>query len=198
MRNIGDNSVLYSSVVKRFMLYDVFYTDSDLLRLTDMPELVVFGGQTYTPAAVESSGLTISSDGKVNDVTLTTANLDRAMQYYLDTYDMIGRAVKIREVFADADGVVKGSVLLTFKIKSAKTTRQTAVFTLSMGVDVLGVTVPGRKMYANFCYNQFKDGNCKYSGADASCTKLFDDCAKKGNALNFGGFPALVKAHVYV
>lgn len=198
MRNIGDNSVLYSSIVKRFTLYDVYYTDADALYLTDIKEETVYNGVVYAPAAVQSSGITYSSDGKLNDVTLTTGNLDRLMQYYLEQYEMMGRAVKIREVFADAEDVIKGSVVYTYRIKSAKVSKKQAVFTLGVGVDVLGVTVPGRKVYSNFCYNQFRDSNCKYAGTDSTCTKLFDDCIAKGNNQNFGGFPALVKAHVYV
>jgi lambda family phage minor tail protein L len=199
MQTIGSNdSVLRSSVVKFFYLYDIYWSSSSSLKYTDANEPVVFEGKTYAPFPVKSSGVSTDSEGKVNDVTLTVSNIDRLIQLFLETTGFMGNKATIRQVFADQDGNIKGSLVSSYRIKNATVTSTEATFTLSTGVDVLGATIPARKIFSNFCSHQFRDANCKYTGAAVQCSKIFDDCIGKNNNLNFGGFPALVKANVYI
>lgn len=191
--------VIHNDELIVFKMYEITYDpNKEPLRWTDWDDTVSYGGYIYEPQAVKSTGINQSDDGKIESVTLTIGNANRQIQYYIEQYGLIGKRIKIIEVFCAADGSQKGNIPLQFKISSATAKKDVATFTLSFGFDIFNITIPNRKVYTDFCQWQFKDENCKYAGGHDSCAKTFADCKKKINNLNFGGFPALVRSHIYV
>jgi phage-related protein len=85
-----------------------------------------------------------------------------------------------------------------FVIRSIKTNAKQADFTCGLGFDVFKIKIPKRVIYANFCRWGFKDSNCGYSGSDVACTKTFDECRRKNNLKNFGGFPGVQDTRIFI
>jgi len=197
--NEATTRLLAGPEVTTLYLYDIFYqgTDSEPLRWSNWDEELVFDGQTYLPQTIKHNELEQGTDGKINDVTLSIGNADRQVQYYIEQYDLIGKVVRITQIFLDGDGAILGHINISFRIKAAKATKTQADFTLSIGLDFLQSKAPCRRMFSRFCGHQFKDIGCGYQGTDTACTKLFNDCVRKGNQQRFGGFPAILTERFY-
>jgi len=190
------NKLITSDELITFYLYEIDYGEG-VLYWTNWNERLVYGSKTYEPQVIKHSELTQSTDGKINNITLSIGNADRIIQYYIENYDLIGKQVKITQLFVDSGGTIQGEITVTFFIEGAVATKKQVDFTLSIGLDYLKAKVPSRKMFSSFCRWQFKDANCGYSGADATCSKSFKECLRKGNQKNFGGFPAILNQRLY-
>ena len=188
-------AIINSLNVETFYLYDVWYdTNQPSLKFTTLSEDFTFNSSVYTSAAVKQSEITRSSDGSVNDVTLSVGNVDGVMQYYYEQYNLSGKPVRIRQLFAGAQSYRE----YMYIIKSATSNDTQIEIVCGKGFDVFLCQVPRRTVLRNFCKWQFKSSDCAYSGADVVCSKHFTDCRRKGNTANFGGFPAVIANKVYV
>jgi phage-related protein len=189
-------ALINSSELTTIYLYEVYYDDAqDPKRFADWDDDVLFGGNTYEKAVIKASEQSCESDGQISDVTLTVGNADRAIQYYIENYDLIGKKVKIIQIFSG----VSDYIATTFRIKSAKAKKDYVSFTLSIGFDVLRLEIPARTVRSRMCWHRFKgtDGSCGYSGSDTTCDRSFEACKAKGNVARFGGFPAIPNERIY-
>lgn len=184
-----------SLTVETFYLYEVHYDNSlEPLRLTNLSEDFVFEGQTYSKAAISQTEITQSADGKINDITISIGNVNRVMQSYVESYQMSGKRVRVMQLFKNCNSYMQ----LDYIIKTIKSNKSQVDFTCGLGFDALLLEVPKRTVLRDFCKWQFKDSNCLYAGADSTCSKQYNDCLRKGNISNFGGFPAVVTSRVFV
>lgn len=181
-------------------VYELDWKDGDYagnekpLRFTSWDEPVVFGGHEFTPIPIKHGDISQSDDGKLNDVTITVGNADRMMQYYIENYELIGKRVTIRQFFfGKSNGMCSG----TFSIKGVTAKKDVATFSLSIGIEFLDVQFPNRIASSRFCQWPFRGQECQYRGPDASCSKTFDDCKRKGNSRRFGGFPGILNQRFY-
>lgn len=192
----NDMTVIRSEALIQLTLLSVNYQASDYLRWTDWTEEVADGGYIYEPRTFKFGAFRTASDGKTATSTLTVANADREIQFFMQQYKLLGKKVRIALVFFDTDMVKHGEIVRNFTIEEADMAGEAAVFTLSIGFNMLTKAVPARKLL-NFCQHQFRDGGCRYAGADTDCSKMFDDCLKKGNSRYFNGFPGMPKQYGY-
>lgn len=177
-------------------LYEVFYDiDGGSICYTNWDEAVSYNGKVYEPTAIKHTDLSQSADGKLNDVTLTVGNADRIIQFYVETYDLVGKRVKVTQLFM---GSSTGSIQGTFKIKSVVVKKDQAQFVLSTGIDYLRSELPRRFASARHCCWQFKSVECGYEGSDEDCEKTFDACAAKGNVERIGCFPGIINDKIYI
>lgn len=203
LENADIMEVTHSTTPVSYYLYELTYSDSeDPLRLAAWGADVDFDGYTYSASTIKHDEVTTSSDGKVNDVTVTVGNVDRAIQEYIEEYDIVGNKVVVTQIFEDEYGSIAGSVVVEFTIKSIKATEESATFTLSAGVDYFQLKFPGRIVRSRYCRWRFDDENCKYTsntgGTDTTCNLTFRDCKNKGNIINFGAFPAVPSSRIYI
>jgi phage-related protein len=68
--------------------------------------------------------------------------------------------------------------------------------TLTFGIpNPLTQRIPLRRYSCSICWKAtpslFTGPECKYTGADGTCTGTFVDCRTKGNDVNWGGFLGL-------
>lgn len=188
--------LLNGSEITTIDLYEIYYSDvEDPIRWCSWDEEISWNGNIYYPTVIKHSDFTTDSSGKMNDVSMTVGNLDRAIQYYIEQYDLIGKKVKIIQIFSG----ITDCISTTFKIASAKAKKDYATFSLSVGFDFLLSTLPARKMFARFCSWQFKgsDGNCPYVGSDTMCEHTWEACKKKGCLTKIGCFPAILNERIY-
>jgi len=187
--------IINAKEVTSIFLYELHYsTSEDPLYWTSYDEDVTFNSTVYTKFPITHDTINENSDGEIQEVTVRVANADRAVQYYVENYSLMWKKFVIKEIF------IGTSEYLTynFLIKSCKCTKSIATFILSSGIDILGLVIPNRKMIQNYCPWTFKDSNCLYSGSDTVCEKTFNDCKKKDNLNNYGGFPAMISNNFYI
>lgn len=182
--------------VTSYYLYEIDYAENEpSLCWTNYDVPVTYNSKTYTPFAIQHNDIGQGTDGSIQPVTLSVGNLDsgRVIQQAIEEYSLIGRSVVITQIIVGGLNSDMSDLSNIFKITSAKANKGAVTFSLSLGFDILMMTVPTRKVFSQFCNWQFKgiDGNCGYVGADAECRKSWQDCISKGNQRNFGGFPAV-------
>jgi phage-related protein len=184
-----------SEEVQTLFLYEFTYDDAnDPLRWTSWDVEVSFEGHVFTPEVVKHSDITQSSDGKINECSLTVGNANRMIQYYIENYDVIGRQVRIIQFFVGQTGYVE----TTYVIKGAKAKGDVATFGLSIGIDFLRLQVPGRIMRSRMCGWKFGDSQCgKTPGPEEQCERTLEACRAKNNVARFGGFPGIINERFY-
>lgn len=171
-------------------------------RHTDFSEEVYYNTNLYTPVPMKRSEFKQSSDGKIEDVTLSIANIDqdREIQQIIENYEIIGSDVTVYEFFIDPSTglTIDTPIVNTFKVKGAKATKGQVDFSLSIGFDFFNSKLPARQFLSKFCrWKRFKDSYCKYAGSDTTCDRTFDACQAKGNVINFGGAPGILTQRLY-
>lgn len=194
--NVGRHTVLPNTAE--------FYADKDGNPLdpfyyTNRAKPFVYDGIVYQPIKIEDSGATQDTSGKLSELSLTVANLDGFLQYYIEEYDLCGNTVIVGLVLVDlADESVFAVVQDEFRISAISIDDTQATFSLSCGIDVLRLSLPGRKAYSQLCPWEFGGEDCKKVKAPGEkCSQTWLDCQLKNNTKNFGGFPGILNERFY-
>jgi len=180
-------------------LYDVHYTDSDVLYLTDADEDLVFEGRTYEHKPVEHVDISENIRSVSSKMTLRVGNADRSMQVYLENHDGLrGRKVVTRLVWrnllSDTDAVQRA----VFFVDHARDYDTFVEFELAPKFNLMGTKLPGRFYGRDYCqWKRFKDADCRYAGDETECDRTLDRCEELGNTLQFGAFPSVPTTKVF-
>ena len=183
-------------VITTFFLYEIFYTETESIKWTNWDENYVKDGKVYEVQTISSPNIVQSNDGKINGLSLEIGNAERQIQFYIEKYDLQGKVVKITEVIIDNKKLV-GENEVTYRISSIKTTKDKGTIGLSIGLDFLKIQCPNRKMLSRYCGWKFRGPECKYAGDDKECNRTLDDCFRKYNSANFGGFPGITNERMF-
>lgn len=172
--------------------YDIYYTDSDVVRLTDCGSDLVFEGNTYLKFPIKHQDVSESVNGEVPKVKLLVGNADRIMQYYLELYDGLrGKRVDIittfRPLITDDAFVIRD----VFYVDTPKDSEEVVEFTLLPEFDMMSIQIPCRIYDRYHCGWDFKDSDCKYSGTELECDFSLERCEELLNSVNFGAFPSI-------
>ena len=178
-------------------LFEVYYTDSDLLRLTDFDSDLTFDGNSYRAFDIsyEDTGENIRLS--VDTVTIRMGNVSREMQAYLELYDGLrGHSFNIKHVWYNQLSDAVCFMEESYYVDTAESNEEFIEFTLSSKFDVLNVQLPLRTYDRQHCYWKFvTDGSsdCGYSDAGLGdwCDHTFNRCKVLENTLRFGGFPSI-------
>lgn len=183
-----------------YTLYDYDGASSNLY-FAEWDSDVTFDGVTYTRFPIKHQMIKSNTQGQIDTVQLTIGNVSRLIQAYLETYDLRAKKVKIRMVFSDQLADASAYIDEVFYIESYSADDTNAQFNLSSKFDVMDVELPNRRYMRNYCSWKFKGTECKYAGATSTCNKTETACrAMSGgsNIVNFGGFPGIPTARIYV
>lgn len=194
LSNTGKKHIVGQEIVT-YYLYELYYDDGEQpFRITNNHEPVTWGGNVYEPFEISHGDISQGDDGKINDVTISVGNAEGIIQYYVEHYEIIGKNIRIIQLIGDGEAI-EGTLV----IKGCKATKSQVDFTAGLGLEVMKRTIPSRRMYSRFCSFKFRDAmTCKYSGTDTKCDRSFDDCKRKGNIVNFGGFPGIINDRIYL
>ena len=173
------------------------YDGTNDLRLAEYDADVTFDSLTYTKFPITHDFIGENSTGENEQVRVKVANVSRLIQAYLETYDLRGKKVTIKLVWANQLAVATACISHTFYIDSYTADERDVTFTLSSRFNVLDFKLPGRKFSRFYCTWKFKSVQCGYSGAESSCNKTFQKCRDLSNQLRFGGFPSIPSRQVY-
>ena len=160
-------------------------------------DLTPWLGETWTAFPFDIDEIS-EVRGEVPQVNVRVSNLSRAMEKYIQDYDIYCKnngykpievsiyVVNTKQVAANP--TCDPEVEHVFELKQPRTDSRWATF-------VLGVANPFRRRYPqerilkNFCRFRFKSARCGYAGTAAACNKTLAQCRLLENSKRFGGFP---------
>ena len=156
------------------------------------------GGVTYTKFPIQYENITENSKGEIDTVRLTVGNASRVIEAYLTTYDLRGKQVTIRTVFADQLADTDAYIDDIYFIDSYTADEESVQFSLSSKFDVLDIQLPGRTFLRNYCQWKFKSTECGYAGGETACNKTLARCRVLANQVRFGGFPSIPSDRLFI
>ena len=174
------------------------YNGADDLRFAEYDSDVTYQGDVYSKFPLTHENISENTQGEIDHVTVTISNISRLIQGYLESYDLRGKKVIIRKVWANHLADPNAYTDSIYYIDSYIADENNVVFTLSSKFDVLDLELPARRYSRNYCSWKFKSAECGYAGAETSCDKTLQRCRELSNQIRFGGFPSIPTRRIFV
>jgi len=191
-------------------LYSIFDYDSLGLNhdkhFAAYSEDVVFDGVTYTKFPLTHDAIAENSKGELDSVKVQLSNIARYLEYYLQNYDLRGKRVSIKMVYANMLDDTDSYIEFSNYIDSYTSNVKNVVFNLMSKFDVLDVVVPGRIFIKSHCQWLFASPavraagggqECGYAGSETLCNRTRSRCRELGNHKRFGAFPSALGGTSY-
>jgi len=169
------------------------------LRFAEYKEDIVFDGNTYTAFPISLDTMTENAQGEVDTIKIRVSNVSRAIQYYLENYDLREKKVTIYQVWADQLTDVDNAMIYIYYIDKYLASEMAVEFECSSKFDVLDIELPlGRYMRGVCRWKEFKDADCGYSGVETACNRTITHCRARSNIARFGAFPSVPTQRTYI
>lgn len=161
---------------------------------------VTFDGVEYQKFPITHDEITENTKGEIDTIKVQISNIARLIEYYLQTYDLRGKEISIKQVWADKLDDPDCYIEFSSFIDSYTSNVKDVVFSLMSKFDVLNVTIPGRLWLRDSCQAIFKgaDGECGYAGSETVCNRTWQRCKELNNSQRFGGCRAIPGRRGYV
>src|SRR3972149_4024804 len=132
-----------NSPIFLFTIYDAYYEDSEWkdLNLAEWDENITFDSVLYSKFPITHDEIGENSQGEIDAVKVSLANVSRVIQYYLENYDYRGKKVRIRLVWKDRLAYPDDKMDFIYYIDSYLANKDVVEFTLMPKTDVLDVTL---------------------------------------------------------
>ena len=180
------------------LLYELNYEDDSWLFFCEYDTDVVFDGQTYTSFPMSHELISENIQGSIDTVRVKIANVSRAIQAYIETYDAFrGKAIRIKTVWSNHLDDPTMYTLDEFYVDRVVSDENVTEFYLSSVFDVLNVFLPLRKYGRHFCFWAFKSTECGYVGIEAACSHTLQRCRQLENQARYGAFPSIPDSIYY-
>jgi lambda family phage minor tail protein L len=196
---LGTNAAFKEEGRKRstqpIFLYSIFDVDDNGLNkyFAAYDSNVIFGDPSveYIKFPITHDAITENSKGEIDNVKVQLSNIARYIEYYLQNYDLRGKKVSIRMVFANLLDDPDAYIEFSNYIDSYSSDVKNVMFNLMSKFDILDVTIPGRIFIQSHCQWVFKSTECGYGpGGESSCNKTRGRCRQLANQARFGAFPS--------
>ncbi len=174
------------------------YNGVDDLRFAEYDSDVTYRGDVYSRFPLSHENIGENTQGEIDQVNVTLSNVSRLIQGYLEQYDLRGKKVVIRKVWANQLTDPNAYTDSIYYIDSYTADEKDVVFTLSSKFDVRDLELPARRFSRNYCAWKFKSGECGYAGAESECNKTLQRCRELQNQIRFGGFPSIPSRRIFV
>ena len=158
---------------------------------------ITYDSQLYTRFPIRHEFIEENTQGQVDTIRLTVSNVSRAIQLYLETYDLRAKKVSIKQVWADQLADTDAYIEYIYYIDNYTADQDNVYFSLTSRFDVMDVSLPSRVFSRNFCSWIFSGTECGYSGSEVSCDKTKTRCKELSNFIAFGGFPSIPTRRAY-
>jgi len=167
------------------------------VRVVRNNENVTWRTYTWTAFPFEIDEIGEESKGEIPQVEVRVSNVSRAMEQYLQAYDVYTKANGFTPItvsifvlnsknLADTDPEVEH----LFELKQPKTNALWATFVLGAS-NPFNQRYPQARILKNHCRFVFKGTLCAYAGAETTCNKTLTRCRALSNSVRFGGFPGV-------
>ena len=153
----------------------------------------------YTRFPVTHDAITENVKGEIDSTKIQLSNVARLIEYYLQNYDLRGKKISIKMVFADLLDDPDAFVEFCNYIDSYASNVKDVVFNVMSRFDVLNVIIPGRSYIKSHCQCLFASPviralglgtECGYTGSETECNRTRSRCRALGNQVRFGAFPS--------
>jgi len=184
------NKQFSTSIILYGIRYDA--TANKWLYYTNYGSAVTYDGIEYVPAVIHHDAFKENTTGKIESVTLEIGNVDKIIQYYIDSYNALRKAkVVIKQVFKEelSDPTCYDEQI--YYIDGCSVSTSVASFVLGSSFDIMNVKVPKRTYSRGYCQFRFKGTECGYAGPEGTCNKTIQRCIELGNVERVGMFPAI-------
>jgi len=174
------------------------YDGSTDLNLAEWDTDVIYDGVTYTKFPIKHDEISENSQGEIDTLKVTVANVNRLIQSYLEGYDLRGKKVTITLIWANQIADADANIKFIYYIDNYTATQDTVEFVLSSKYDIIDLTLPSGIYNRNYCRWKFKSTECGYAGAQSTCDKRKDTCkTTMSNIARFGGFPSIPTGRLF-
>lgn len=189
-----------------YTIYDYIGT-SENLRFAAYDVDVIFDGETYLKFPITHDRITENTKGEVDSTTVQLSNVLRLIEYYLQNYDLRGKKVSIKLVYADALDDPDCFIEFSNYIDSYVSNVRDVIFTLMSKFDILNLSLPSVLWLRDFCQWEFacpavralgRGLECAYAGAETSCNRTWQRCKELGNSRRFLGARGIPGRRGYV
>jgi len=160
---------------------------------------VIFDGIDYIKFPITHDEITENVKGEIDTTKVQLSNVSRLIEYYLQNYDLRGKKISIKMVYANLLDDPDAYIEFSNYIDSYTSNVKDVVFSIMSKFDVLNVIVPGRIYIKSHCQTLFaspairalgKGQECGYLGAETECNKTRGRCRELGNQKRFNAFPS--------
>jgi len=180
-----------------YTIYD-YIGDSSNKCFAAYSQDVVFDGVTYTKFPITHDQITENTEGEIDTVNVQLSNISRLIEYYLQNYDLRGKKVSIKMVYADALDDPDCYIEFSNYIDSYTSNVKDVVFNLTSKFNILNLFIPTKLWMRDFCQWKFKSTQCGYSGAETACNRTWQRCQALANQRRFLGARAIPGRRGYV
>jgi len=168
---------------------------SDILRLVNNNENIIYDGNTYIKCNFELGEWNLTESGRLPNrtINITNADLIKFLLPYIEDYDgIIGSTVTVTPVNSDHLELDMSSKAQEYIVLQSSPGEDWISFVLG-APNPLNQRFPLSRYFGLHCrfVGHFKGVECGYAGEDATCKGTLADCIEKGNETRFGGQPAL-------
>jgi lambda family phage minor tail protein L len=170
------------------------------LNLAEKDKDIIYSGITYQAAPMRHEEIGENSAGEVDTIRISVSNVNRIMEARLWLYDLRGKKVTIRLVWADRLNDPDAHLDFVYYIDTYTSNETTVEFTLAPKFDLLDIELPLERYSRNYCrYRDFKGEECGYTGAETTCDRRKSTCKNiMNNVARFGGQPGTPSGRIYV
>jgi lambda family phage minor tail protein L len=184
-KNKPSNQPIYLYTIEK-------YDGSADLNLAEWDTDIVYDGVPYTKFPIKHDEVSENSQGEIDTLRVTVANVNRAIQAYLEGYDLRGKKVIITLVWANQLSDADANIKFIYYIDNYTATQDAVEFVLSSKYDIIDLTLPNGIYNRNYCRWKFRSSECAYAGAQTTCDKRKTTCkTTMSNIARFGGFPSV-------
>ncbi len=159
---------------------------------------VLFGDPPieYIRFPITHDEITENTKGEIDTTKVQLSNIARLVEYYLQNYDLRGKKVSIKMVWANKLDDPDCYIEFSNYIDSYSSNVKDVVFSLMSKFDILNVTIPGMIWLRDFCQWEFaspavrtagRGQECGYLGSEISCNRTWQRCKELGNSRRFIG-----------
>jgi lambda family phage minor tail protein L len=196
------------------VLFDLYVSDTEVLRLTNNEVGVIFAGDTYSPFPVGFEAFEETSTGDLPYLNIVVGNVDRMISGYLESHGgLLDRKVIMKIVhesnLSTSTAVIESSLM----IRETSVSETSVTFRLSHH-PFFEVDLPHQRFYRHRCRFAFKSGECGWDQAESSTTSsscdktldgpngckahgdLYDIPANREHPDRFGGFPGIPRRRI--
>ncbi len=152
---------------------------------------VTFDSIEYEKFPITHSEITENTKGEIDNVKVQVSNISRLIEYYLQNYDLRGKKISIKMVWANKLDDPDCYIEFSNYIDSYGSNVKNVVFNLMSKFDVLNVTLPTMLYLRDVCQWIFRGEECAYSGEATSCNRTIQRCKELGNSKRFIGFRSI-------
>jgi len=168
---------------------------------------VDFDGVHYDKFPITHDQITENTKGEIDTTKVQMSNVSRLIEYYLQNYDLRGKKVSIKMVYADMLDDPDAYIEFSNYIDSYVSNVKDVVFTLMSKYDILNLMLPSILWLRDYCQWEFacpairalgRGAECGYTGSQTECNRTWQRCQVLENSRRFLGARGIPGRRGYV